>query len=346
VNSEQRANRLAVRRDYAEDYILTSLVAFGVTVVCVRVFLQLTGYPQLGNSVLHISHALWGALVLFIAALLPLALANRWAVEASALLSGIGFGLFIDEVGKFITRSYDYFFPPALLLIYGFALLNVLLYLYFRRERPEDPRQAMYHAFEGLLDAIDGDLDAEEAARIEGQLAIAVQSDRQEIASLAEAIRDYLKKNKKHLAAASPGFWKRRARRLEALGRRVGRRWHRAVIAAGLFLWVILVTASVAALLLGRSDLSGQATPWRIALIVIQAVIGGWMSIALVAWMAGKDERGVRNGVTGLVVSLVALQSLHFYLSQFSAIIGTVAQLAFLQILLAYRRWYLRDAAA
>ena len=46
---------------------------------------------------LHIAHALWGGLLLFVAVLLPLALANRWAIKASALLSGIGIGLFIDE---------------------------------------------------------------------------------------------------------------------------------------------------------------------------------------------------------------------------------------------------------
>ena len=57
-----------------------------------------------------------------------------------------------------------------------------------------------YHAFEGLQDALDGDLDAEEAARIEAQLAIARQSDRDEIVSLAEVISHYLQKEKQHLS--------------------------------------------------------------------------------------------------------------------------------------------------
>ncbi len=100
--------RSAVRRDHAERYLLTSVVAFGVTVIAIRVFLQLTGFPQLGNSVLHIAHALWGALLLFIAVFLPLLFANHWAIVVSALFSGIGIGLFIDEVGKFITQANDY----------------------------------------------------------------------------------------------------------------------------------------------------------------------------------------------------------------------------------------------
>jgi hypothetical protein len=119
--------RTVVERDHAEFYLLTFLVAFAVTVIITRVFLQLTGFPQIGNSVLHIAHALWGGLLLFIAVLSPLTLANRWAIQASALLGGIGIGLFIDEVGKFITQTNDYFYPPALSLIYGSFLLTVLI---------------------------------------------------------------------------------------------------------------------------------------------------------------------------------------------------------------------------
>ena len=150
MNSKVKANRAAVRRYYADSYLLTSLVAFGVTVVAVRLFLQLTGFPQIGNSVLHIAHALWGALLLFIAVLLPMIFANRWAIQISALVSGVGIGLFIDEVGKFITQKNDYFFPPALPLIYGFFLLTLFVYLYFRKPRQADPRKAMYHALEGF----------------------------------------------------------------------------------------------------------------------------------------------------------------------------------------------------
>ncbi len=226
MNNDQKKIRSAVRRYHAEDYLLTSLVAFAVTIVFTRAFLQLTGFPQVGNSVLHIAHALWGGLLLIVAAFLPLAYANRWAIKASALLGGIGIGLFIDEVGKFITQTNDYFFPPALSLIYGFILLNVFVYLYFRRPHQQYPRKAMYHALEGLQDALDGDLDREEAARIEAQLVIAKQSDRDEIVSLANAISTYLQKEKQHLSAAEPGYWKLTAMRVDAFGLRLGRRMH------------------------------------------------------------------------------------------------------------------------
>jgi hypothetical protein len=343
MNTEQKRIRSAVRRDHAENYILTSLVAFAVTVIVTRAFLQLTGFPQIGNSVLHIAHALWGGLLLFVAALLPLALANRWAIKASALLGGMGIGLFIDEVGKFITQANDYFFPPALSIIYGFLLLTVTVYLYFRRPQRRDPRQAMYYAFEGLQDALDGDLDAEEAARIEAQLAIARQSDRDEIVSLAEAISHYLQKEKQHLSAAEPGHWKRTATRVGSLGRRLGRRVHRAIISVLLLTWVVFVIGYIVVLVQGGTNLDSQVVQWRGPLIVIQALIGGLMIVAVLAWLTRNEDLGLKFAIGGFLLSLVALQTLYFYLSQFSAITATLLQLAFLQILLAYRRWYLRN---
>jgi hypothetical protein len=203
MGHKHKTVRSAVRRDRAENYILTSLVAFAVTVIATRVFLELSGYPQIGNDVLHIAHALWGGLLLMVAGFLPLAYANRWAIQAGALLGGIGTGLFIDEVGKFVTQANDYFFPPALSIIYSLILLNALVYLTFRRSREHDPRAAMYHVFDGLRDAWDGDLDTAEAARIEAQLAIAKQSERTEIVALADAVSTYLEKEKEYLAAAT-----------------------------------------------------------------------------------------------------------------------------------------------
>ena len=118
---------LIVERDEAETYVLLSLVAFGATVVLVRLFLELSGYPQVGSSTLHIAHLLWGGLFLFVAVLMVLIWDNPGFLTTAAVLSGIGIGLFVDEVGKFITQNNDYFFPAAAPIIYGFFLLTTTL---------------------------------------------------------------------------------------------------------------------------------------------------------------------------------------------------------------------------
>jgi hypothetical protein len=322
---------------------LTSLIAFGVTVIAVRIFLQLTGFPQIGGRVLHIAHALWGGLLLFIAVLLPLLLANRWALQASALLSGIGVGLFIDEVGKFITQANDYFFPPALPFIYGFFLITVLVYLYFRRPRREDPRSAMYHALEGLFDILDGDLDTQEATQIKTQLTIAKQSERAEIVSLANAVSAYLEKAEGVLVPASPGYWKRFTDWVNGLGARLGHHRHHAIISVILILWALSAAGFIAVLVLDLPSLESDIVQFRGALIAIQAIIGALMIVAAVAWFSGRENTGLRFAIIGFLLSLVALQTLYFYLSQFQAITVTLLQLLLLLILLDYRNRYVQD---
>lgn len=335
--------RSPVRRDHARSYLLASLVSFALTVILTRVYLDTAGYPQLGNSVLHIAHALWGGLMLFVAAWLPLGFANRWAIQASAILGGVGIGLFIDEVGKFITQSNDYFFAPSLSLIYGFFLLCVFLYLLFRRSRQEDPRRAMYHALEGLQDVLDGDLDAAEAARIEAQLTVAERSDREEVVSLATALGHYLDQEKGRLPVAEPSLWKRTATRVEDFGLRLGRGVHRTAISAMLLLWLVLVIGYVIILVQGGPNLDAQVLQWRSVLMAIQAAVGLLMLGAVLAWFGGKEESGLKIAIAGFLLSLVALQLHYFYISQFAAIATTLLQFAFLQVLLAYRRWYLSD---
>ena len=159
-----------MRRDGAETYLLVTLMAFGLSVAATRLFLQLAGYPQLSAGQFHIAHVLWGGLALFAAALLPLILANRWVYMVGAVLAGLGVGLFIDEVGKFITSSNDYFYPAAAPIIYAFFVLTVLLYLRIRKPGPKDSRASLYAAFDMMEEVLDRDLEPGERHLLEQRL--------------------------------------------------------------------------------------------------------------------------------------------------------------------------------
>ena len=335
----------AVRRQFADHYVLISLIAFAMTVIVTRVYLHVTDYPQLGNDVLHIAHALWGGLLLVIAVYFPMVIYNRWAIKTSALLSGIGLGLFIDEIGKFITQTNDYFFPPALSLIYGFVLLNTFIYLIFRRPPEADPRDAMYLALEGLKEAIDGDLDSNEALMIKAQLEIARQSDREEIVSLANALGHFIEAEGKHLPAGSVSVWKRINAWLDRQGKRIGERVHRKLITWLLILWISFVTGYIILLIQGGESVDPMVLEWRNPLIVIQVGVGALMISAMFSWFRKKEGQGIKFAVSGILLSLVALQTLYFYLSQYSALTATLVQFIFLQVLLTYRRWHLVEEA-
>ena len=93
----------------------------------------------------------------------------------------------------------------------------------------------------------------------------------------------------------------------------------------------------------GGTNIDPQVLQWRVPLIVVQFIIGILMGLAMICWLIQKEELGVKFGVSGLLISLVALQLLYFYLSQFMAITATLLQLAILLVMVAYRRWYLSD---
>jgi hypothetical protein len=162
--------RSPVRRERGETYLLLTLLSFGASVALTRLFLELAGYPQLGGSTLHIAHVLWGGLFLFVAALLPLIYANRWVYVVSSVLAGLGVGLFIDEVGKFVTQTNDYFYPAAAPIVYAFFLLTVLVYLQTRKPKRRSARAELYRALDTLAEVLDRDLDQEEMEDLKNRL--------------------------------------------------------------------------------------------------------------------------------------------------------------------------------
>jgi hypothetical protein len=123
---------------------LRLLLLVGIsTVLVTRAILAMLGYPQVGNGSLHIAHALWGGLLMLLAVGATLLLAGNTARVVAALLGGIGLGLFVDEVGKFITQDNDYFFRPAAAVIY---LTFAALLLFTARLGPTGPPAAVSDA--------------------------------------------------------------------------------------------------------------------------------------------------------------------------------------------------------
>src|SRR6266568_7898895 len=105
------------------------LVAAIASLLLIRGGLALSGFPQVGGGGLHIAHMLWGGLLMLVSLLLLLGFIGRRTLHMAALVSGIGFGTFIDELGKFITSDNDYFFRPAIAVVY---VIFVLLFLALR----------------------------------------------------------------------------------------------------------------------------------------------------------------------------------------------------------------------
>jgi hypothetical protein len=162
----RRRTRLRARNYALGAQLDTFLVCAATGVVVNRVFLIITGYPQVGGrnpDAIHISHAIYGPFAMMIATALAisfLAPTMRWVL---AVVGGLGFGWFVDELGKFVSNA-GYLFKPALALIY---VTFIVMFLAFRAltNRAFGPDDAIANALESLKSASLGTLDDESRQR-------------------------------------------------------------------------------------------------------------------------------------------------------------------------------------
>ena len=346
MNRYYHTIRQPVRRPHSDTYLLLTLLSFALSVSLTRLFLVLTGYPQLGGGELHISHVLWGGLLLFVAALLPLLIANRWVYRVTAILGGIGIGLFIDEVGKFMTASYDYFYAPAAPIIYAFFLICVLVYMRISKPRPRHPRSELYATLELLEEVLDHDLDEKEQREIKERLAFVIeQGDNPDITNLAQGLYDYFDTNELALTPMHPGWLQQVITRLREFEDRYldhGRlkNW----LVAGILLLgigsIILPVFSIIFYLLNLSSSQAMDIIWYIAFQLLLFAAGIILVLGALRIRNGAETEGLRNTYITLLVYLTIINLFLFYYYQFAIILAALYQFVLLLGVMHYQRRY------
>ncbi len=171
------ATRLAIRSADVGPRIDAFLVSAIVTVLLIRIYLAAAGYPSIGGSQFHIAHLLPGGLLMMGTIIMMLAFLTSRAERVGAVTGGIGFGFFIDELGKFITSDNDYFFKPTAALIYVTFIVIYLLQRQLFRRRGLSQEEYLINAVEQVKEAGIADLDQREKARAMEYLERADQKD-------------------------------------------------------------------------------------------------------------------------------------------------------------------------
>ena len=227
------------------DSFLVSAIA---TLLVIRIYLEASDYPQLGGGGLHIAHVLWGGLGMLLAIVLLLVFLASTTRHVAAVVGGVGFGAFIDELGKFLTSDNNYFFRPTAALVYVVFVALFLVSREIRNFRKLSPEENLVNAVElskKLAVSDIGEADRENALRL---LDRADQTN-----PLVSALRE-------RFLAAQPGHVgpSRLTRARDSLARGyarlVGNKWFRRVVAAIFILQglgFVLSTAASAALVVG-----------------------------------------------------------------------------------------------
>lgn len=317
---------LGLPRDPAGPRHVAGFLAVTVlTVLVTRGLLALTGFPQLGGDGLHIAHVLWGGLLMAVAVVAALSWAGPVVRPLAALVGGVGFGLFIDEIGKFVTSDNDYFFEPTASLIYVVVVLLVLIGEVIHGRRARDPHETLAAAADLAVAGIAGGFSTR-ARRQARELADAAGDLRgaAEVRALLDTVEHDARELPDPISAVS--------RTVVRVSRRLVRvRW---------LPRVTVVVLGVATLFtVGRGVVlvaSGAELPWW-ALVGMLASGAVSLVCSLVGLrLVGRDRaRGYEWFRRAVLVNLLLTQIFLFRVDQWGAVGGLVVDLLLLGVVAA-----------
>lgn len=322
----------SIRNIYFQDLIEDFLVSAVAAILGIRMFLRLTGYPQIGSDSMHISHMLWGGLLLFLAIFILLTFLNVQTKHVAAILGGLGFGAFIDELGKFITRDNNYFYEPAFAVIYC-VFISIYIIQRIISRKSFTPKEYLVNSLELIKEAVINDLDSEEKKRALEFLKKADPNDAitQNLETLYSSL-DTIPPPKPHIWIWIYGQFKHLYKRLIATPYFntgliiffVAKSVISSFEAFGLFLSAYRIYVSPSVSVLDQynsvSDLA----------YLLAANIAGLLVIAGVVTLRRNRLEAFRWFKRSLLVSILLTQVFVFYRDQLSAFIGLVFNIVLL----------------
>jgi hypothetical protein len=313
-----------IRNLDAGQLLETFLVSAVAAILTVRFFLGVTGYPRLAEGGLHIAHMLWGGGLMVAALLLLLGYLGHRIRRTAAVLGGVGFGLFIDELGKFITSDNDYFYQPAIAVIY---VIFVLLFLWWRsleRHRSWSQQTYLANALMLLQDAALHDLDPAEKFHLLRWLRHSGDAGKSLLGDVEPAISG----RRPDLAVPGPlGRWLRRLRKRSA--RLLRSRWAGRLAIVVLLLRLLGALLASAALAFGAGA-TGSDEPVDLPLLLASLVSAALTLVGLVRWLRSRVS-ALRWFKRSILATIFLTDLFTFYYQQ----LGALADLGIDLLLLA-----------
>ena len=300
-----------VRRVTAMQDFEVFFVSSVATILLVRAILAATGWPQLGGGKIHFAHLLWGGIGMLLAFILFMAMQGRLWDFLATLSAGIGFGLFLDELGKFITSDNDYFFQPAVAIMYVLFVVLFFLFRWLGRVDKMGPETALVNSFDFAKEAVMRSMNEGERDEALYVLGRADQSD-----SMVQALTTVLSGVKPPRASDNVAV-----RAWEAIRawyqRFITKRWFRRFVIGWFVLTSVLSLLGIFAL---------DATPGQVNLmdmggVVANMLTGALVVVGLVRWRRSKLS-AFRWFERGCLVAILVGQFFSFYHDQVAAIFG------------------------
>lgn len=320
------SNPRLLRRGEAGALVEAFVVVGILTILVTRAYLYATGYPQIGGATLHIAHSLWGGLGMVIALAVVFAFLGARPRMVAVVVGGVGFGLFLDEVGKFVTKTNDYFFHTAVAIMYVVIVALLLVNRWIHDRREQSSSEALVNAISVAAEGLASGLTPHQRAQARRQLSRATD---------AGADPDVVDSVEVLLSRCAPD----RAGRLDTVAARLRRRWSR-LVDGPRALWVCAIALAlfstagmVHALVTLADDLHG-GTGTNITTI---GQLCGSSAAFMLCWMGIARLRSgriwpVRMLRVAALVTILLTEVFNFVAEEFGALINAAVGLCALVV--------------
>jgi hypothetical protein len=280
---------------------------------------------------------LWGGLLMLVALILLLRFLDPRVNRVAAVVAGLGFGTFVDEIGKFVTSDNDYLYRPAIALIYLVFVALLFVVRAASSGRPLTSAEAIANALEVVSGDVEGSVDARTRGAALHLLGQADPSD-----PLVPALRSWLVARPTARRRLSP--FDRLALAVERAYARLSRQVAFARILAAFMVLDVAVTVLgtvtfIVALREGGTEPGAVSTAGQ----AISAIVGGVLVVRGLPDLVGARIEALRWFRRGVLVWILVTQVFAFYASQLAAVGGLAAHVA-TYAALTYLIWHERTA--
>lgn len=334
--------RIEFRKE-ASEYVAWIMVWGVVSLLGVRLYLSLMDWPIVGGKVWHIAHILWGGLGMLIGGLVNFLFYGKRAKKISATITGLGLGLFMDEAGKFLSRDNDYFFQPAVMVMYVLFVILFLIYKYAERHQIKSEATLLHSILEDFEDIIREDLTKKEKEKIierieklsksENKIYLKVYDGLKSIVENVD-VKESKKNNKLALNYGNSKGW--------LIRKVLNKRYFKATLLlfAGIYVirWiydagvVMLTDQKLFDVFLGDYNYFLSVDGWFLgAKVVFDGITAILLGLGIQAMLFGKRKRALLMFEYGILVNIFLSSVFRFYFEQFAGLVDLVIDILILK---------------